>query len=64
MAKSSYGCVSGAGKSGVMGAVVRGAVDAEGWTGGSNVPHIIRLEGLPEVDQQKYAQSIDEQTFQ
>ena len=48
MAKSSYGCVSGAGKSGVKGAVVRGAVEAEGWTGGSNVPHIIRLEGLPE----------------
>jgi predicted Rossmann-fold nucleotide-binding protein len=31
-----------------MGEVVRGAVDAGGWTGGSNVPHIIELEGLPD----------------
>jgi predicted Rossmann-fold nucleotide-binding protein len=31
-----------------MGAVVKGSVDAGGWTGGSNVPHIIELEGLPE----------------
>jgi predicted Rossmann-fold nucleotide-binding protein len=31
-----------------MGEVVRGSVDAGGWTGGSNVPHIIELEGLPE----------------
>ena len=41
------GCVSGAGNSGIMGEVVRGSVDAGGWTGGSNVPHIIELEGLP-----------------
>ncbi|MEJ6571394.1 MAG: LOG family protein [Akkermansiaceae bacterium] len=47
LAENKLGCVSGAGKTGVMGAVVRGSVDAEGWTGGSNVPHIIRLEGLP-----------------
>jgi predicted Rossmann-fold nucleotide-binding protein len=31
-----------------MGEVVRGSVDAGGWTAGSNVPHIIELEGLPE----------------
>ena len=31
-----------------MGEVVRGAVEAGGWTGGSNVPHIIELEGLPD----------------
>ena len=30
-----------------MGEVVRGSVEAGGWTGGSNVPHIIELEGLP-----------------
>ena len=48
LAKAGLGCVSGAGKSGIMGEVVRGAVDAGGWTGGSNVPHIIELEGLPE----------------
>ncbi len=47
LAQHRMGCVSGAGKTGVMGAVVRGAVDAGGWTGGSNVPHIIELEGLP-----------------
>lgn len=48
LAENQFGCVSGAGKSGVMGEVVRGAYDAGGWTGGSNVPHIIELEGLPE----------------
>ncbi len=48
LAKNQFGCVSGAGNSGIMGEVVRGAVDAGGWTGGSNVPHIIELEGLPE----------------
>ena len=48
IAKSNYGCVSGAGKTGIMGAIVKGANDADGWTAGSNVPHIIALEGLPE----------------
>jgi predicted Rossmann-fold nucleotide-binding protein len=42
------GCVSGAGRSGIMGAVVVGSVGAGGWTAGSNVPHIIELEGLPD----------------
>ncbi len=27
---------------------MRGSVEAGGWTAGSNVPHIIKLEGLPE----------------
>ncbi|MGI9242770.1 MAG: LOG family protein [Verrucomicrobiales bacterium] len=48
LAEANIGCVSGAGKSGVMGQVVSGASDGGGWTGGSNVPHIIALEGLPE----------------
>lgn len=48
LAENQFGCVSGAGKSGIMGEVVRGAYEAGGWTGGSNVPHIIELEGLPE----------------
>jgi uncharacterized protein (TIGR00730 family) len=48
LAENKFGCVSGAGKSGIMGAVVRGSVAAGGWTAGSNVPHIIELEGLPE----------------
>jgi uncharacterized protein (TIGR00730 family) len=47
LAGRGLGCVSGAGASGIMGEVVRGSVDAGGWTGGSNVPHIIELEGLP-----------------
>jgi len=47
LAENKLGCVSGAGSSGIMGEVVRGSVDAGGWTGGSNVPHIIELEGLP-----------------
>jgi uncharacterized protein (TIGR00730 family) len=48
LAENKLGCVSGAGKSGIMGAVVRGSVEAGGWTAGSNVPHIIELEGLPD----------------
>lgn len=48
IADSNIGCVSGAGKTGVMGTVVRGCVEAGGWTAGSNVPHIIELEGLPD----------------
>lgn len=48
LAMNQLGCVSGAGNSGIMGEVVRGSVEAGGWTGGSNVPHIIELEGLPE----------------
>jgi uncharacterized protein (TIGR00730 family) len=47
LAQQGLGCVSGAGASGIMGEVVRGSVEAGGWTGGSNVPHIIELEGLP-----------------
>ena len=47
LAANRLGCVSGAGNSGIMGEVVRGSVEAGGWTGGSNVPHIIELEGLP-----------------
>ena len=50
LAENKFGCVSGAGKSGIMGAVVRGSVGAGGWTAGSNVPHIIELEGLPLTD--------------
>ncbi len=48
LAENQYGCVSGAGRSGIMGAVVKGAVEHGGWAGGSNVPHIIKLEGLPD----------------
>ncbi|MDD5199399.1 MAG: LOG family protein [Terrimicrobiaceae bacterium] len=48
LAGNKIGCVSGAGRSGIMGAVVKGSVDAGGWAAGSNVPHIIELEGLPD----------------
>lgn len=48
LARNQYGCVSGAGKTGIMGAVVAGTAAEGGWSGGSNVPHIIELEGLPE----------------
>jgi len=48
LAENRIGCVSGAGRSGIMGAVVKGSVQAGGWAAGSNVPHIIELEGLPE----------------
>lgn len=48
LAGNRIGCVSGAGRSGIMGAVVKGSVEAGGWAAGSNVPHIIELEGLPD----------------
>ncbi|MEM9160719.1 MAG: LOG family protein [Verrucomicrobiota bacterium] len=48
LAENQLGCVSGAGTTGVMGEVVRGAADGGGWAAGSNVPHIIELEGLPD----------------
>ena len=48
LARNRFGCVSGAGKTGIMGAVVQGTASAGGWSGGSNVPHIIELEGLPD----------------
>ncbi len=48
LAEAGLGCVSGAGRTGIMGSVVRGAVEAGGWTAGSNVPHIIQIEGLPD----------------
>ena len=47
LADHNFGCVSGAGTTGVMGSVVQGSVEAGGWTAGSNVPHIIEIEGLP-----------------
>jgi uncharacterized protein (TIGR00730 family) len=47
LALNKIGCISGAGRSGIMGAVVKGSVDAGGWAAGSNVPHIIELEGIP-----------------
>lgn len=48
LTENRLGCVSGAGRTGIMGAVVRGSVNAGGWAAGSNVPHIIELEGLPD----------------
>lgn len=48
LAENKLGCVSGAGTTGVMGEVVKGAAEAGGWVAGSNVPHIIELEGLPD----------------
>lgn len=48
MAEKGWGCISGAGKTGIMGEVVRGAYMGKGWSGGSNVPHIIQMEGLPD----------------
>ncbi len=48
LADNKIGCISGAGRSGIMGTVVKGSVEAGGWTAGSNVPHIIELEGLPD----------------
>ncbi len=49
LAAEGWGCVSGAGCTGIMGQVVAGSVENGGWAGGSNIPHIIAMEGhLPE----------------
>jgi uncharacterized protein (TIGR00730 family) len=48
LAENNIGCISGAGKTGIMGKVVQGAYENNGWSGGSNVPHIIKMEGLPD----------------
>ena len=48
LANEGWGCVSGAGRTGIMGRVVAGSVENGGWAGGSNVPHIIEMEGLPD----------------
>ncbi|HCR85265.1 MAG TPA: TIGR00730 family Rossman fold protein [Alphaproteobacteria bacterium] len=48
LAKNGIGCISGAGKTGIMGKVVQGAYENGGWSAGSNVPHIIKMEGLPD----------------
>jgi len=48
IAKAGWGCISGAGKTGIMGMVVKGSAKGGGWSGGSNVPHIIEMEGLPD----------------
>lgn len=49
LAEHKYGCVSGAGSTGIMGQIVKGSGEHGGWAGGSNVPHIIRMEGLPKL---------------
>lgn len=48
LAEEDWGCISGAGRTGIMGKVVGGSVSKKGWTAGSNVPHIIEMEGLPD----------------
>lgn len=48
LAENNIGCISGAGKTGIMGQVVKGAYENKGWSAGSNVPHIIKMEGLPD----------------
>jgi uncharacterized protein (TIGR00730 family) len=48
LADNQMGCISGAGKSGIMGSVVKGSIENGGYAAGSNIPHIIELEGLPD----------------
>jgi uncharacterized protein (TIGR00730 family) len=53
LAGKGWGVISGMGKTGMMGAVVKGAVEekrksGKGWVAGSNLPRIINMEGLPE----------------
>ena len=47
LAQNKLGCISGAGTTGVMGEVVRGAAEAGGWVAGSNAAYHL-AEGLPD----------------
>lgn len=47
IAEKEWGLISGAGSTGLMGAVVSGAVNAGGFAAGANVPHITAIEGKP-----------------
>jgi uncharacterized protein (TIGR00730 family) len=49
LATRGYGVVSGAGRTHMMGDVVKGAQSKGGWTAGSNTPHIRLREGLPDT---------------
>ena len=60
IAKQDWGLISGLGKTGMMGGVVRGAAkvvqeEGKGWVGGSNLPRIIAMEGLPEYYDKMWA---------
>ncbi|MFO0388200.1 MAG: LOG family protein [Alphaproteobacteria bacterium] len=60
IAKQGWGLISGLGKTGMMGGVVRGAAKVvkevgKGWVGGSNLPRIIAMEGLPEYYDRMWA---------
>jgi len=53
IASEGWGVISGLGSSGMMGKVVEGAAEViksqgKGWVGGSNLPRIMDIEGLPE----------------
>lgn len=47
LAKKKYGLISGLGQTGLMHEVHLGCIKYNGWSEGSNVPHIIAQEGLP-----------------
>lgn len=48
IASKGYGCVTGAGSSGMMGMVVKGANENSGYTFGCNIPRLTALEGVPD----------------
>ncbi len=53
IARQGWGLISGLGRTGMMGTVVEGAAEViknegKGWVGGSNLPRIIKMEGLPD----------------
>ena len=53
IAHKGWGLISGMGRTGIMGSVVRGAASAikdegKGWVGGSNLKRIIDMEGTPD----------------
>ncbi len=60
IARQDWGLISGMGKTGMMGGVVRGAAkvikeEGKGWIGGSNLPRIISMEGLPDYYDKMWA---------
>lgn len=53
LAAQDWGVISGLGRTGMMGAVVEGAADVirehkKGWVGGSNLPRLVNMEGMPD----------------
>jgi predicted Rossmann-fold nucleotide-binding protein len=48
IADKGWGCQSGYGNTGLMGVLFSSVLEKNGWAEGSNCPHIVKFEGIPE----------------